>query len=79
LKRKRSNNWQKRLKNYVNGVDEEYRKLQVTGCRVQVASYKLQVTSFRVQVTGCKLQVAGYKLRVSSFRVQVTGYRLQVA
>ena len=44
-----SDNWPKRLKNYADEVDEGYRKLQDTGCRLQVAGgtgYKLQATVF---------------------------------
>ena len=48
-------------------------KLQVTGCMLYAASYRLQATGFadcRLQV-GTKLLVAGYKLQAVGFKVHV--------
>jgi hypothetical protein len=55
-----------------------WKKLQVKSYMLQVTSWKLQARICNLQVTSWKLQVESYKLKVTSWKLQVESYKLKV-
>ena len=60
--------------------------MQVSGCRVQGAWFRVQGSGcnfqgagFRIQVSGCRVQGSGFRVQGSGFRVQGAGFRVQGA
>ena len=69
--------WMPDIKGHRNRFRVTGHRLWVIGYGLQVTSRRSQGTSLRSQVSGHKLQAASHKLQVSSLKSQVTGHNLQ--